>query len=75
MWYNKYRKEKGDGLMERKITTKAEFVAAIQREKERRKRANEAEQKKLAALEIQKKKEMAAERFKKMGGGIPKLKG
>jgi hypothetical protein len=61
--------------MEKKITSKKEFVAAIQREKERRKRANEAEQKKLAALEIQKKKEMAAERFKKMGGGVPNLRG
>lgn len=44
--------------MERKITTKAEFVAAIQREKERRKKVNEAEQKRLAALEIEKKKKM-----------------
>lgn len=44
--------------MERKITTKAEFAAAIQREKERRKKVNEAEQKRLAALEIEKKKKM-----------------
>ena len=45
--------------MERKITSKAEFLEAIKRGKERRKKANEAEQKKLAALEIKKKKKMA----------------
>ena len=35
MWYNKYRKGKGDGLMERKIQNKEEFLAAIKKEKER----------------------------------------
>ena len=56
--------------MERKITTKAEFVAAIQREKERRKKVNEAQEKKLAEIEKEKKLAAARERFKKMSGGI-----
>lgn len=55
MWYNKYRKGKGDGLMERKIQNKEEFLAAIKREKERRKRVAEAQGKKLAELEKKKK--------------------
>ena len=44
--------------MERKITSKAEFLEAIKREKERRKKVAEAQEKKLAALEIKKKKKM-----------------
>jgi hypothetical protein len=55
VWYNKYRKGKGDGLMERKIQNKEEFLAAIKREKERRKRVAEAQEKKLAELEKKKK--------------------
>ena len=55
MWYNKYRKEKGDDLMERKITSKAEFLEAIKREKERRKKIAEAQEKKLAEIEKKKK--------------------
>lgn len=55
MWYNKYRKGKGDGLMERKIQNKEEFLAAIKKEKERRKRVAKAQEKKLAELEKKKK--------------------
>ena len=58
VWYNKYRKRKGDDLMERKITSKAEFLEAIKREKERRKKVAEAQEKKLAKIEIEKKKKM-----------------
>ena len=48
-------KEKGDDLMERKITSKAEFLEAIKREKERRKKVAEAQEKKLAEIEKKKK--------------------
>ena len=58
VWYNKYRKGKGDDLMERKITSKAEFLEAIKREKQRRKKVAEAQEKKLAKIEIEKKKKM-----------------
>lgn len=44
--------------MERKITSKAEFLEAIKREKERRKKVAEAQEKKLAKIEIEKKKKM-----------------
>jgi hypothetical protein len=47
-------KEKELILMERKIQNKEEFLAAIKREKERRKKVAEAQEKKLA--EIEKKK-------------------
>ena len=42
--------------MERKITNKAEFLEAIKKEKERRKKVAEMQEKKLA--EIEKKKEL-----------------
>ncbi len=42
--------------MERKITSKSDFLTAIQREKERRKKINQIQEKKLA--EIEKKKKM-----------------
>lgn len=58
MWYNYYRKGKGVDLMERKIQNKEEFLAAIKREKERRKKVTEAQEKKLA--EIEKKKKLQA---------------
>ena len=41
--------------MERKITTKAEFLEAIKREKERRKKVAEMREKKLAEIEKKKK--------------------
>lgn len=41
--------------MERKITTKAEFLETIKREKERRKKVAEAQEKKLAEIEKKKK--------------------
>lgn len=56
--------------MERKIQNKEEFLAAIKREKERRKKVAEAQEKKLAEIEKKKKLAAAGERFQKMGGGI-----
>lgn len=41
--------------MERKIQNKEEFLAAIKREKERRKKVVEAQEKKLAEIEKKKK--------------------
>ncbi len=41
--------------MERKIQNKEEFLAAIKREKERRKKVAEAQEKKLAEIEKKKK--------------------
>ena len=53
--YNKYRKGKVDYLMEKKITSKAEFLKAIKREKKQKKKVAKAQEKKLAEIEKKKK--------------------
>lgn len=54
MWYNYNRKGKGVDFNGEKIQNKEEFLAAIKREKERRKKVAEAQEKKLAETEKKK---------------------
>lgn len=45
-------------VLKKKITNKKDFLLAIQREKERRKKENKDQEKKLAQLEIEKQKQL-----------------
>lgn len=53
-----------------KIKSKEEFRAAIQKERERRKRIEKIQEKKLAQIEKEKKLAAARNKFQTMSGGI-----
>lgn len=57
------------------IKSKEEFLDALLKERARRKTIEKAQEKKLAEIEKEKKLKIAREKFEKMSGGIPKLKG